>query len=158
VVIPQSQHGTQLGSANEKNRTSVRSATNKKANQIRPVDVDDDNNEHDMSFVASFYDFNDSSIEETTRSIIRLRLSHMLHGYYLTSWKGMLIEKETRDEDVKHKYKEENECSDLMKQETLYMQMDVRLPRFACNLQTSLSSLSNISLFAMARILIQSHS
>ena len=50
----------------------------------------------------------------------QLRLSNMLSGIYLTSWKDMLVEMEIKDDNIRRKYREENEGSTLLDQERRY--------------------------------------
>jgi hypothetical protein len=126
-----------------------------KQNQVYPTECIDHNDHDKSSNTTNELDHSNQDLSsENARSNIQLRLSHMLDGYYLTSWKDMLIEMEIRDEDIKRKYKEENQSSNLIDQEVLYMEMDARLPRFSCNLNLSLSSLSNSSLSEMTRLLM----
>ena len=121
-----------------------------KMNRVHPADGSKTDNEKLARTESS--SFNEDMESETAR--VQLRLSHMLDGYYLTSWKDLLIEMETRDEDIKRKYNEDNESSNLIEQEVLYMEMDARLPRFSCNLHKSLSAMSNSSIAEVARLLM----
>ena len=82
---------------------------------------------------------------------IQLRLSHMLDGYYMTSWKDTLMEWEVRDDYIRNEYSEENDSSDLIDQEKLYMYIDSKLPSFSCELNRALSMFSNSAVSDIVR-------
>ena len=86
---------------------------------------------------------------------LRLHLSHMLDGFYLSNWRMWLKEMEKRDQNIRIKYHVGNPTSPLGPQERAYLQVDDDLPASVCLHFTALGNGSNSSMSASCRSFIQ---
>ena len=86
---------------------------------------------------------------------LRLHLSHMLDGFYLSNWRMWLKEMEKRDQNIRIKYRVGNPTSPLGPQERAYLQVDDDLPASVCLHFTSLGPASNSSMSAACRSFIK---
>jgi hypothetical protein len=86
---------------------------------------------------------------------LRLHLSHMLVGTYLSNWRSWLKEMEKTEENIKTKYGQRDPRSGLASQERAYVKVDSLLPASSCRFAASLGNGSNSTLSAVSRMLME---